>query len=85
MSRLTAWDDPHVKAALLQRPPDDIYLMICHGCGRYSYYNQGSHFSCTWCDWSMSGRQLDLALDAGEAITLDDYAELPADDLDIPF
>lgn len=67
------WDDPNVKDALKQRGSSHVYLIQCYDCGNYSYYNEGSHFSCGVCPWSVSGDDLDALLDNGEAITLDDY------------
>lgn len=44
------WKDPAVKAALKEgRPPDDIAVIACPKCGRWGYYNQGSHFYCRLC------------------------------------
>jgi hypothetical protein len=44
------WKDPHVKAALKDgRAPEDIAVLPCPSCGRYGYYNQGSHFTCRFC------------------------------------
>jgi len=50
------WKDPQVKEALKEgRPADDIAVLDCPECGRWGYYNQGSHFSCRFCDktWSV--------------------------------
>jgi hypothetical protein len=69
-----AWEDPNVKEALKQRGSQDIYLICCEQCHNYCYYNEGSHFSCQWCDWSTSA--IDELIAAGEVITLDDYAEM---------
>jgi hypothetical protein len=80
----TPWDDPNVIQALRDgRTPSDISLLCCVRCGRYSYYNEGSHFSCQWCDWSAKGAALDRLLDA-DLITLDDYAEMQAEEPDVP-
>ncbi len=44
------WKDPNVKAALKDgRQPDDIAVLSCPKCGRWGYYNQGSHFYCRHC------------------------------------
>jgi len=44
------WKDPMVKAALKDgRPPEDIAVLSCPNCGKWGYYNQGSHFSCRSC------------------------------------
>jgi hypothetical protein len=78
----SAWEDPNVKAALKQRDTGHVYVMCCAECHNYSYYNEGSHFSCSWCDWSVSGDDLDAALENGGAITLDEY--LGMDEEDVP-
>ena len=45
------WKDPNVKAALKQgRLADDIAVLACPRCGEYGYYNEGSHFSCRFCN-----------------------------------
>jgi len=47
------WNDPMVKEALSDgRQPWDIALLPCPVCGKLSYYNEGSHFSCRFCDKS---------------------------------
>lgn len=44
------WKSPDVKAALKEgRPPEDIAVLSCPKCGRWGYYNQGSHFYCRFC------------------------------------
>lgn len=44
------WKDPNVKAALKDgRPAEDIAVLSCPKCGRWGYYNQGSHFYCRHC------------------------------------
>jgi hypothetical protein len=44
------WRQPEVMAALKQgRAPDDIAVLSCPKCGRWGYYNQGSHFWCRFC------------------------------------
>jgi len=48
---ISPWDDPLVKSALKAgRDPSDIWLLDCPECDRASYYNQGSHFTCRFCD-----------------------------------
>jgi hypothetical protein len=74
-----AWEDPNVKEALKQRDSGHIYLLCCGRCHNYSYYNEGSHFTCQWCDWSVGGDDLDELLENGEAITLDEYTEMQVD------
>ena len=81
------WNDPNVKAALKQgRPASDISLICCPECGTYGYYNDGSHFSCSgdMCGYSCRGDRLDALIDNGEVITLDDYAEMAAEEEQIP-
>jgi hypothetical protein len=79
-----AWSDPNVKAALKTRRAADIYLMCCSQCGNYSYYNEGSHFTCSWCEHYVRGEELDRLIDNGEAITLDDYTEMQVEEPDVP-
>lgn len=44
------WKDPNVKAALKDgRSAEDISVLSCPKCGRWGYYNQGSHFWCRFC------------------------------------
>jgi hypothetical protein len=45
------WKDPMVMEALKDgRDPSDIMCLRCPDCARLGYYNQGSHFSCRFCD-----------------------------------
>lgn len=45
------WKDPYVKQALKEgRPAWDIAVMRCPKCGQFGYYNEGSSFSCRFCD-----------------------------------
>ncbi len=45
------WKDPSVKEALRDgRSACDIMVLDCPKCGRWGYYNQGSHFWCRFCD-----------------------------------
>jgi hypothetical protein len=44
------WKTPEVKAALQSRPADDIAVLACPRCGEWGYYNEGSHFSCRFCE-----------------------------------
>ena len=47
------WKDPMVTEALKEgRPADDIAVLACPECNRWGYYNEGSHFSCRFCDKS---------------------------------
>lgn len=43
------WKDTNVVAALKERSADDIAVLSCPKCGRWGYYNQGSHFWCQFC------------------------------------
>jgi len=44
------YKDPMVIEALKSgRHSADIAVLMCPRCGEYSYYNQGSHFSCHLC------------------------------------
>lgn len=81
-----AWDDPNVKAALKQRGSSHVCLICCEQCGNYGYYNEGSHFSCSvdGCEWSVSGEDLDMLIDNGEVITLDDYVDMQVNAEDLP-
>ena len=45
------WKDPYVREALKDgRAASDIAVMSCPTCGQYGYYNEGSSFSCRFCD-----------------------------------
>lgn len=44
------WKDPQCIEALKDRPATDIAVLECPKCGRLGYYNQGSHFSCRFCN-----------------------------------
>lgn len=47
------WKDPNVKAALKEgRPANDIAVVRCPKCNRWGYYNEGSHFTCRFCNRS---------------------------------
>jgi hypothetical protein len=44
------WKDPDVRAALKEgRSAEDIAVLACPKCGKFGYYNQGSHFYCRAC------------------------------------
>jgi hypothetical protein len=77
----TPFDDPNVKEALRDgRDSSDIHLIGCYVCGEYSYYNDGSHFTCRFCDWTLRGRKLDAVIEDGGAISLDGWSEMAAGD-----
>lgn len=80
----SAWDDPNVKEALKERRPNDICLLCCERCSNYSYYNQGSHFCCAWCEWSVVEEDLDELLDMDGVITLEDYEDMQTNGEDVP-
>lgn len=44
------WQDAMIKEVLKERPADDIAVLNCPQCGGLSYYNEGSHFSCRFCE-----------------------------------
>lgn len=45
------WKDPNVKERLKEGvSADAIMVMDCPKCGRFGYYNEGSHFSCRFCN-----------------------------------
>lgn len=45
------WRDPAVQEALKAgRSADDIMVLRCPDCDRLGYYNQGSSFTCRFCD-----------------------------------
>lgn len=69
-------EDPSVQAALKEkRPAKDIALLPCRECGQMSYYNEGSHFSCSvaGCGWSCAGRELDLLIEEEGVTSLFDF------------
>src|ERR1041385_6005446 len=48
---MQVWSDPRVNEAFKDgRGPDDISVLRCPACLAYSYYNDGSHFTCHRCD-----------------------------------
>jgi len=66
------WKDPMVKEALREgRPAHDIAVARCPECHRWGYYNEGSHFTCRFCERSwyvcsddqVPRRGLDMQLD----------------------
>lgn len=72
------WDDPMVKAALEDgRPAEDIAVLSCPKCGRHGYYNQGSHFTCRFCEatWFVCSEGEDAPTD-GAFIRLDGFTSL---------
>lgn len=70
------WDDPNVKEALKERPASDITLICCNRCGNLGYYNEGSHFTCSACNWSISGHKLDAIIEeVGVEMLSDEYGD----------
>jgi hypothetical protein len=68
--------DPTVMAAFAEgRQADDIYVVYCSDCKAWSYWNQGSHCNCRFCQAN---------LDDEDAITMAYYwadAEYPSDEV----
>ena len=76
-----AWDDPLVGQRLREgQQPTEIWLILCPACGNYSYYNLGSHFSCSveGCGHAIAGDELDVLIDNGDATTLAGVADRAA-------
>lgn len=45
------WKDPMVQQALKDgRSANDIQVIGCPKCHEYGYWNEGSHFSCRFCN-----------------------------------
>jgi len=83
--RHDAWDDPNVTRALKDgRQPNDIMLGCCQRCHNYAYWNQGSHFTCYWCGWSVRGPGLEELIEMAETLSLEEYGEMMADEGDVP-
>lgn len=78
------WKDPDVKAALKERSADDIAVLSCPKCGRWGYYNQGSHFYCRKCSkgWYCCSEDEEPPNDR-PWMRLDEYTTL-ADTLETP-
>lgn len=57
MPQADVWKSREVKAALKERSAHDIAVLNCPKCGRWGYYNEGSHFSCRFCKrtWYVCG------------------------------
>ena len=83
------WKDPAVKERLKEgRSADDIMVLRCPTCDRLGYYNQGSSFTCRFCDVQFyccsedgpapEGRAY-LRLDESDCITLADTVTEPTD------
>jgi hypothetical protein len=71
-------DSPLIREALRDgRQPDDICFVFCDRCDSVTYYDQGSHCTCEWCEANLDHL---LNADAGEVITLADLWDAPADD-----
>lgn len=67
------WKDPMVKEALKDgRTPDDIRVMNCPKCGRYGYWNEGSHFSCRFCrkTWFVRSEMADDSVTLSDTVTV---------------
>lgn len=80
------WKDPSVKEALKGgRAASDIAVIACPECNQYGYYNEGTTFSCRFCDLTFyvlsedeeaEGRR---TVSADEVIRLDDTITNPTD------
>lgn len=73
------WKDPGVTEALTDgRSADDIRVMDCPKCSRWGYYNEGSHFSCRFCNrtWHVTTEM------AQDSITLADTVTVTTDGYD---
>lgn len=76
------WKDPNVQAALkAKRSASDIMVLRCPECHEYGYWNEGSHFTCRFCDLSYYCCSEDesppescayLRLDESDCVTLAD-------------
>jgi hypothetical protein len=75
---------PMVQEALRERGPYDIRVGCCPACGSYSYYSEGPHFSCSWCDYSCGGAALHSMLEAGDIVALADYEEAQCGEEGVP-
>lgn len=74
------WKDPMVQEALKDgRSADDIQVIACPKCGEWSYWNEGSHFSCRFCNqtWYVYGPDNDhfenVSLSDTVTVTTDGY------------
>lgn len=86
------WKDPNVQAALKEgRRADDIMVLRCPQCDQFGYWNEGSHFTCRFCDRSWyclteSESKLEgvpcLRLDESDCITLADTVTETTDGYD---
>ena len=72
------WKDPSVQQALKDgRSADDIAVVACPACDRWGYYNEGSHFSCRFCDRTWHVCSEDEAILRGvPSIVLDGHTSL---------
>lgn len=71
------WKDPQVMEALKDgRSADDIAVVRCPECDRWGYYNEGSHFSCRFCNrsWYVCGE--DQVSRHGLDMTIDGHTSL---------
>jgi hypothetical protein len=67
------WKDPMVQESLKDgRTPDDIRVMDCPKCGKYGYWNEGSHFSCRFCNktWIVSSEKADDSITLADTVTV---------------
>ncbi len=70
------WKDPSVKEALKEgRPANDIAVLRCPECDELGYYNEGSTFSCRFCDLCfpvVTEGEEQRGISADEVIRMDD-------------
>ena len=79
-------EDPNIKAALKERSPEDVMTMRCPECGEDSYYNQGSHFMCYFCDrlyYAANEDELDAGMDGPFVLCEDACTVADLMDLDV--
>lgn len=86
--RLSVWDDERVKERLAEgMQPADIAILNCPSCGKLSYYNQGSWFTCHGCNATWHCKAEDEEPDdrptiwlSDGVLTLDDAIEAECSD-----
>lgn len=67
------WKDPAVKCALKEgRFVDDIRVMECPKCNLWGYYNEGSSFSCRFCDrtWRVTTEMAEDSITLADTVTV---------------
>lgn len=72
-----SWADGQMtREALKERVAADIEMLSCPACGKYSYWNEGTHFTCEHCDTGFA------ALTENEIYERDQAGDLPANFVD---